>query len=112
MPFATVMLQNCMPLLAKGIWDPAVALPAPPGQDRSTFPSLLGSLVGSPPPHGLLLELLNVLNVRRQRGGTEAPCEVARLGLAGPHLGCSGAYGASEAARVSSLARWRCGIDV
>lgn len=32
-PFATIMLENCMPLLAsRGSWSPAVALPGPPGQ--------------------------------------------------------------------------------
>ena len=31
-PFATIMLENCMPLLAsRGSWSPAVALPGPPG---------------------------------------------------------------------------------
>ena len=36
-PFAAVMLQNSMPLLAKGIWDPAKALPAPPGLPFETY---------------------------------------------------------------------------
>ncbi|CAK9042793.1 unnamed protein product [Durusdinium trenchii] len=32
-PFASIMLENCMPLLvSRGLWDPAAALPGPPGQ--------------------------------------------------------------------------------
>jgi len=32
-PFASIMLENCMPLLgARGSWNPATALPGPPGQ--------------------------------------------------------------------------------
>ena len=31
-PFASIMLENCMPLLgARGSWNPATALPGPPG---------------------------------------------------------------------------------
>ena len=31
-PFASIMLENCMPLLvSRGLWDPAAALPGPPG---------------------------------------------------------------------------------